>query len=99
MRSKKDPEIRLSVRLKGPLAQHADRQVESHLFESHSEYIRALVRRDMQMTKEPGEEELRQKIINGYRQLAKGEYQEVSNESLFERAVQELRHEGYEMQD
>jgi predicted nucleotidyltransferase len=41
-------ETRLSVRLQGPLAEHADRQVESALYKSHSEYIRDLVRRDLE---------------------------------------------------
>ena len=41
-------ETRLSVRLQGPLADHADRQVESALYKSHSEYIRDLVRRDLE---------------------------------------------------
>lgn len=40
-------ETRLSVRLKGVLAEHANRQIESSLYESHSEYIRDLVRKDM----------------------------------------------------
>ena len=47
-------ETRLSVRLQGPLADHADRQVESALYKSHSEYIRDLVRRDLEKTPQTG---------------------------------------------
>jgi Arc/MetJ-type ribon-helix-helix transcriptional regulator len=41
-------ETRLNVRLSGPLADHVNRQVDSDLYSSHSEYIRDLVRRDME---------------------------------------------------
>jgi len=40
------PETRLSVRLKGALAAHTNQQIET-LYESHSEYIRDLIRKDM----------------------------------------------------
>lgn len=41
-------ETRISVRLSGPLADHANRRVDSALYSTHSEYIRDLIRRDMQ---------------------------------------------------
>jgi len=80
------PETRLSVRLKGPLAEHADRQVDSHLFESHSEYIRTLVRRDMEQ-QIATQAYLREQIIEGYGQFARGEYRERPIESLWNEAM------------
>nr|VFJ68721.1 MAG: antitoxin ParD1/3/4 [Candidatus Kentron sp. DK] len=91
------PETRLSVRLKGPLAAHVDRQIETALYESHSEYIRDLVRRDMLSA---DEYDVRQGIIEGYADIASGRFTDsLSHEQIFQRAVEELREEGYPIRE
>lgn len=89
-------ETRLSVRLKGPLAAHVDKQVTTLLYESHSEYVRDLIRRDMLRDEEY---DLREGIIQGYADIAAGRYKEnISHEDIFEQAVRELHDEGYNVE-
>ncbi len=92
-KNKKLPETRLSVRLKGPLAAFANRRVESHMYESHSEYVRDLIRRDM-----AGEEEydLREGLIKGYADVAAGRFTSMTNDEIFDEAMREVRDEGYQ---
>jgi antitoxin ParD1/3/4 len=45
---KTEEETRLNIRLAGPLAEHIDRRVHSQLYNTSSEYIRDLIRRDME---------------------------------------------------
>lgn len=87
-------ETRLSVRLKGPLAYHADQKVSSNLYESHSEYIRDLIRRDIA---ESDQYDLREGIIQGYADIAAGRFSDKSNDEIFAQAMQELRDEGYDI--
>lgn len=89
------PEIRLNVRLAGPLADHVNHRVESNRFNTHSEYIRDLVRRDM----DSENAELRRRLIEGYSQLAAGNFREVSADELFNKAMDRLRAEGMEIGD
>lgn len=58
-------ETRLNVRLSGPLADHVNRQVDSALYSSHSEYIRDLIRRDL-------EAEMRANIRSAEEDIAAG---------------------------
>lgn len=72
------PETRLSVRLAGPLAAHVNRQVESALYNSHSEYIRDLVRRDMAAAGEHAtdeDRELEASLMRGLSDLEHGRYE------------------------
>ena len=61
---------RINARLSGPLAEFVDRMVgESGLYETPSEYVRDLIRRDMERREVP----LVQKaILEGYRDLEAG---------------------------
>lgn len=61
------PETRLNVRLAGPLADHVNRRVETALYNTHSEYIRDLVRRDM-------EAEIRASIQSAEEDIAAGRF-------------------------
>lgn len=74
---KKVAETRLSVRLKGILAEHANLQIENSLYESHSEYIRDLVRKDMlnNLTKES-------QSFNNI--VAETAYESIQKDSYFE---------------
>lgn len=65
------PETRLSVRLQGPLADHANRQVETALYHSHSEYIRDLIRKDMASG---GDAELESSIVRGLSDVKNGRH-------------------------
>ena len=87
-------ETRLSVRLKGPLAVHADKQVNSALYESHSEYVRDLIRRDMSGR----DYDLREAILQGYGDVGAGRYSEdLSHDDIMNQAVRELQNEGHDI--
>ncbi|MGB0720514.1 MAG: ribbon-helix-helix domain-containing protein [Bdellovibrionales bacterium] len=90
--TKHGPETRLSVRLKGPLAAHADRRVSSALYESHSEYIRDLVRKDM--LDDQGYD-LREGIIQGYADLAAGRFSNKTNDEIFDEAMKAYEDYAY----
>ena len=86
-------ETRLNVRLKGILAEYVDGVVNSSLYESHSEYVRDLIRRDMTQNAQEPEEEIRAKIIKGFTQLKNGEYDDQPLDDIFNEAMIELKHE------
>ena len=88
-------ETRLSVRLSGPLADHANRQVESALYSSHSEYIRDLVRRDMM--NDPETEKMRRQIVEAYGQLGAGDFREVPMSEIWNQAMHNLRAKGHKI--
>ena len=74
-------ETRLSVRLKGVLAEHANQQIESSLYESHSEYIRDLIRKDMLRSTGRESQEYNNMVAeSAYNSIAKDSYFEVNDE-------------------
>ena len=85
-------ETRISVRLSGPIAEHANRLVDTALYSTHSEYIRDLIRRDMSGDSEI--EKMRKAWSDSYSQLAAGNYRAVSQNALFDQAMKELEAEG-----
>jgi Arc/MetJ-type ribon-helix-helix transcriptional regulator len=90
-------ETRISVRLFGPLADHANRLVDSSLYSTHSEYIRDLIRRDMSGDRE--NDQLLKAWSNSYSQLANGNYRTIPQKDLFEKAMKELTDEGTTIAD
>lgn len=90
-------ETRLNVRLSGPLADHVNRQVDSALYSTHSEYIRDLIRRDM--AADSDEEKLRRHVIEAYGQLGAGNFRRLPARELFNKALDELRAEGMAIGD
>lgn len=61
---------RINARLSQPLAEFVGRMVgESGLYETPSEYIRDLIRRDMERREG---QQVQEAILNGYRDLAAG---------------------------
>ena len=91
------PETHLNILLKGPLAAHVDKKIASSQYDSHSDYVRDLIRRDMYRD---DTYDLREGIIEGYADIAEGRYTDyISHEELFEKAVQELREEGYDVSE
>ena len=70
------PETRLNVRLSGPLADHVNRRVETALYNTHSEYIRDLVRRDM-------EAEIRVSIQSAEEDIAAGRFTPLGSREEF----------------
>jgi len=92
-----DQETRLNVRVKGPLADHVNRLVGPQgLYENQSEYLRDLIRRDMYRR---DEDDLTRELQASYAQLAKGEFREISPESLFDEAMKDLQEEGADIRD
>ena len=77
-------ETRLNVRLQGPLADHVNRQIESELYNSHSEYIRDLVRRDMIQS---GDSELEASISRGLSDIEQGRYEPWDAEKSLKRSI------------
>ena len=62
---------RINTRLSKPLAEHVERMVsEDGCYETPSEYIRALIRRDMEIS---DSEYLREAVREGYRDMASGQ--------------------------
>lgn len=90
-------ETRLSVCLSGPLADHANWQVESALYSSHSEYIRDLVRRDMM--NDPETDAMRRQIVEAYGQLGAGDFSEVPMGDIWDQALRNLRAKGHKIPD
>ena len=61
---------RINARLSGPLATYVSRMVGGDgLYETPSEYIRDLIRRDMELREEHSD---RDSILAGYRDMAAG---------------------------
>ena len=90
-------ETRLNVRVKGALAEHVERLVGPQgLYDNQSEYLRDLIRQDMYRQ---DDDILRREIQVSYSQLAKGQYREISSDSLFDQAMQELQDEGCIIKD
>lgn len=88
------PEARFSVQLKGALAAHVNRRMETALHESHDEYIRDLIRRDMW---DADNYDLREGMIEGYADVSAGRFTEdLSHEEIFAEALEALRSEGCE---
>lgn len=90
-------EMRISVRLSGPLADHANRLVESSFYNTHSEYIRDLIRRDISNDQE--NETVRKAWSDTYRQLSNGTYRAIPQKALFDQAMKELAAEGDAIKD
>ena len=84
------PETRLSVRLQGQLADHVNRQIESALYSSHSEYIRDLVRRDMAMAHRGGHDDagLQASVSRGLADIQHGRYGQWSAERSLSESIE-----------
>ncbi len=87
-------ETRLNVRLKGVLAEYVDNLLGSSLYESHSEYVRDLIRRDMGIQNYESDAVIREKIVNGFTQLGNGEYDDQPLSEIWEEARAELKAEA-----
>ena len=69
---------RINARLSQPLAEFVDRMVgEAGLYETPSEYVRDLIRRDMERREIPF---MQDAILSGYRDLAAGRVFESSGD-------------------
>ena len=63
---------RINTRLSKPLAEHIERMVGANgVYETPSEYVRDLIRRDMENS---DSDYLREAILEGYRDIASGRY-------------------------
>jgi antitoxin ParD1/3/4 len=77
---------RINARLSGPLATFVERMVSTNgLYETPSEYIRDLIRRDMERRNNNEQEA----ILDGYRDLAAGKVFTSSGD--FDKDMQKLR--------
>lgn len=92
-----DKETRLNVRVKGVLAEHVEQLVGPQgLYENQSEYLRDLIRQDMY---QKDADTLRREIQASYAQLSRGDYRQISPQTLYDEAMTELEAEGFEIQD
>ena len=80
-------ETRLTIRLQGLLAAHADRQVESTLYTSHNEYIRDLIRRDMINSGDSG---LGESILRGLSDIQGGRYERWNKEKFLKDSLEDV---------
>jgi len=86
-----DEEARINVRVKGPMAAHLRAVIGPQgLYENQSEYIRDLIRHDM-AEQEPYDLEVG--LLEGYAQLATGDYRKRPMSEIIERAEREMREE------
>lgn len=68
---------RVNARLPKPLAEHVDRMVGADgLFETPSEYLRSLIRRDM----ESDSSRIYSSIIEGFEDIKEGRYMESTGD-------------------
>lgn len=88
-------ETRINVRVRGPMAKHVQNIIgPAGMYESQSEYIRDLIRRDMGYSSEI--EDMRRIVRNGFTQLGVGDFQEATTEShdeIYKRAMAQLNAE------
>ena len=85
-------EARINVRVKGPMAAHLESVIGPNgLYENQSEYIRDLIRHDMagQAPYDPAAG-----LLEGYAQLAAGNFRKRGMSEIIERAEREMREEG-----
>ena len=85
------PETRINVRVKGPMATYLDSVVgPDSVYENQSEYIRDLIRHDMA---DQPPYDLEAGLLEGYAQLADGNYRQRPTSEIIERAEREMREE------
>lgn len=85
-------ESRVHVRLKGVIAEYFESVIGPQgLYENQSEYIRALIRRDMAQLPSY---DVASGLLEGYEQLATGHYRKRPMSEIIKRAEQELRDEA-----
>ena len=66
---------RINTRLSRPMAEFVSRMIgEDGLYETSSEYVRDLIRRDMERREDLAQAEFEAHILEGYRDLAEGRY-------------------------
>ena len=81
-------EARINVRVKGPMAAHLEAVIgPDGLYENQSEYIRDLIRHDMA---DQPPYDLEAGLLEGYAQLAAGNYRKGDMSKIIERAEREM---------
>lgn len=84
-------ETRINVRVKGPMAAYLESVIGPNgVYENQSEYIRDLIRHDMA---DQPPYDLKAGLLEGYSQLANGDYRKISVSDIIERAEREIREE------
>lgn len=90
--SEPNREARVHVRLKGVMAEYFESVIGPHgLYENQSEYIRALIRRDMAQLPSY---DLAGGLREGYGQMAAGNYRKRPMSEIIDRAERELEAEA-----
>lgn len=89
-------ETRLNVRVKGYMAQYVESLTgDNGLYENQSEYLRDLIRRDMEtrqpLPNHPPVAFMRQEIIKSYADIATGHFSEETTEAIFEDSFKDLK--------
>lgn len=82
-------EARINVRVKGPMAAYLESVIGPNgIYENQSEYIRDLIRHDMA---DQPPYDLEAGLLEGYAQLAAGNYRKRAMSEIIERAEHEMR--------
>ena len=91
-------ETRINVRVRGPMAAHVHNVIGPQgMYESQSEYIRDLIRRDMGYSAEA--KDMRRIVRNGFAQLGMGDFEEATEESheeIYQRAMARVQNSAAE---
>ncbi|MEI9904183.1 MAG: CopG family transcriptional regulator [Asticcacaulis sp.] len=83
---------RINTRLSKPLAEFVARLVgEDGPYETPSEYIRDLIRRDMETREDEAQAAFEVKILQGYRDFAEGRFIESSGDFKTDMAIWKRR--------
>jgi antitoxin ParD1/3/4 len=83
---------RINTRLSRPMAEFVARMIgEDGLYETSSEYVRDLIRRDMERRKDTAQADFEAHILEGYRDHAEGRYIESTGDFKSDFAVFEKR--------
>lgn len=84
---------RINARLSQPLAEFVGHMVgDAGLYETPSEYVRDLIRRDMERRSSPSMQEA---ILTGYRDLAAGRWFESSGDFKTDMALLDQKEAGH----
>lgn len=80
-------ETRINVRVRGPMSRYLQRQIGPQgIYENQSEYIRDLIRHDMEKEEQY---DIKGSLLQGYADLAAGNYRERPMEEIIAEAEQE----------
>jgi len=83
---------RINTRLSRPMAEFVARMIgEDGLYETSSEYVRDLIRRDMESREDAAQAEFENRLLESYRDYAEGRYIESTGDFEADMALYDKR--------